>query len=121
MSCDSVGNLLLVKFLFQGSKNYGCVYFPSEVVFWLLKHLPVNQDPALVPPPNMPAIQQQDWNDQVTPRVQSVQCTQFNNAIKMAMRIDQKTELVILLDRANVELMRQIMLAYRPSLMDLDA
>ena len=45
MSCDRVGNLLLVKFSNQGSSDV-CVFVPASIVFWLLKHLPVNQDPA---------------------------------------------------------------------------
>ena len=120
MSCDQVGNLLLIKFSYQGGKESG-VFVPASIVFWLLRHLPVNQDPNLKQPPAPPPIYQQDWDDVVTPRALSVQCRQFNDAIRMTFEIDSKFSLTVLLDRGNVELMRQILEHYRGDLIDLDA
>jgi hypothetical protein len=120
MSCDPVGNLLLVKFACNGGKD-AIVFVPASIVFWLLRHLPVNQDPNLQQPPPPPPIHQQDWDDVVNPRALSVQCKQFNDAIRMTFELDRKPGLTVLLDRANVELMRQIMEHYRADLFDLDA
>ncbi|NIA00373.1 hypothetical protein F2P46_32385 [Massilia sp. CCM 8734] len=118
LSCDPIGNLLLAKFSFEGGKD-ACVFIPASVVFWLLAHLPVNQDPELLPPPNLPRIYQEDWDDVVNPRVLSVQCKQFNDAIRMTMELDRGSNLTVILNRANVELMRQMMEGYRGDLMDL--
>lgn len=118
MSCDPVGNLLLVKFSF-GAGSESCVFLPAHIVFWLLDHFPVNQDPNLAPPPAFPQVYAEDWDDQLTPRVFTVQCKQFKDAIRMSMELDRKPDLVVLLNRTNVELMRQFMLTYKPSLMDL--
>lgn len=118
LSCDPIGNLLLAKFSFEGGKD-GCVFIPASVVFWLLEHLPVNQDPELLPPPNLPRIYQEDWDDVVNPRVLSVQCKQFDDAIRMTMELDRTSNLTVILNRANVELMRQMMEGYRKDLMDL--
>ncbi|RSZ59118.1 hypothetical protein HF313_25230 [Massilia atriviolacea] len=118
LSCDPIGNLLLAKFSFEGGKD-ACVFIPASVVFWLLQHLPVNQDPDLLPPPNLPRIYQEDWDDVVNPRVLSVQCKQFDDAIRMTMELDRAPKLTVILDRANVELMRQMMEGYRGDLMDL--
>ena len=120
LSCDPVGNLLLAKFSYHGAKD-SCVFIPASVVFWLLKHLPVNQDPNLQPPAQLPQVYQEDWDDTVTPRVQFVQCKQFADAIRIEMELDRKPNLMVLLNRSNVELLRQMMEAYRPNLMDLDA
>ena len=119
MSCDPVGNLLVVRFMCRNGAKDTCVFLPAAIVFWLLQHLPVNQDPNLQPPPVIPDIQQEDWDDTVTPRVLTVQCTQFRDAIRMTMELERKQDLMVLLDRSNVELMRQILMAYQPSLMDL--
>jgi hypothetical protein len=118
MSCDSVGNILLVKFAFTGGKD-ATVYVPAHIVFWLLNHLPVNQDPNLQPPSSLPAIYDQDWSDEITPRVNTMQCKQFKDALRMSLQLDRGPDLVILLNRSNVELMRQFMETYRGSLMDL--
>jgi hypothetical protein len=119
MSCDPVGNLLLVKFSF-GPGSEACVFMPAHIVFWLLDHFPVNQDPNLAPPPALPQMYAEDWDDEVTPRIFTVQCKQFADAIRMTMNLEGKPDLVVLLNRTNVELMRQFMLTYKPSLMDLD-
>ena len=120
MSCDKVGNLLLVKFAFEGG-NGGRIFVPASIVFWLLKHLPVNQDPSLQAPRDIPQITQEDWDDYRAPTAVSVQCKQFPDALRMTFEIDQRTSHTVLLNRANVELMRQIMEHYRGDLMDLDA
>jgi hypothetical protein len=120
MSCDQVGNLLLAKYSFQGGKD-ARVVIPASIVFWLLNHLPVNQDPSLQPPRNIPHITQQDWDDPANPRALSVRCKQFPDAIRMSFEFDQKSGLTLLLDRSNVELLRQMMENYRKDLIDLDA
>ena len=118
MSCDKVGNILLTKFSYHGAKD-SCVFIPASVVFWLLEHVPVNQDPALQGPPTRPRIEQHDWDDHVTPRVLSVQCKQFQDAVRMTMEMERKPDLVVLLDRSNLELMRLMLEAYRGELIDL--
>lgn len=118
MACDSVGNLLLLKLSFSGGKE-ASVFLPAHIVFWLLAHLPVNQDPSLAPPSSFPTIYDYDWDDTRTPRVDSMQCKQFNDAIRMSFQLDHGREEVVLLNRSNVELMRQFMESYRGSLMDL--
>lgn len=118
LSCDPVGNILLLKFSHASGKD-ACVIMPAHVVFWLLDHLPVNQDPNLQAPPPMPQIYAEDWDDGSTPRVQTVQCTQFADAIRMEIELEPKPDMKVLLNRSNVELMRQFMQNYRPSLMDL--
>jgi hypothetical protein len=119
MSCDTVGNLLLVKFSYATGKD-SSVFLPASIVFWLLDHMPVNQDPHLQQPLGAPQIVQEDW-DLGTPRVNTVQCKQFPDAIRITMDLDRKPDLIVLLDRANVELMRQIMAHYRNDLINLDA
>jgi hypothetical protein len=118
LSCDPVGNLLLAKFSYHGAKD-SCVFIPASIVFWLLQHLPVNQDPNLRAPEPLPKVYQEDWDDNYTPRVFTVQCKQFADAIRMHFELDRKPDLMVLLDRANVELLRQMLEAYRPNLMDL--
>jgi hypothetical protein len=120
MSCDRVGNLLLAKFSAQGASDT-CVLIPATVVFWLLKHLPVNQDPALQPPPAPPQITQRDWDNPDVPRAQSVHCREFPDTIRMTFHLDRKQDLTLVMDRANVELIRQVMMVYRNDLIDLDA
>jgi hypothetical protein len=119
MSCDPVGNLLLTKFSCVGAGDVA-VFVPAEVVFWLIKHLPVNQDPTLQPPPHGPQIGPEDWNINL-PRAGYVQCKVLPGKISMTYILDHKPDLTVVLDRGNVELMRQIMLAYRDQLIDLDA
>ena len=120
MSCDRIGNLLLVKFLPQGGKET-CIFMPASIVFWLLKHLPVNQDPRLAPPAVVPRIEQYDWDNPNTPRAFTVNCKQFADAIRMQFVLDRGPDLMVLLNRSNVELMRQMMVAYSKDLIDLDA
>ena len=118
MSCDPVGNVLLVKFSFNGGKDT-CAFLPAHIVFWLLEHFPVNQDPNLPAPAPFPEVVASDWDDLVTPRIDSVQCKQFADAIRMTIQFLDREDQVVLMNRTNVELMRQFMLSYRPSLMDL--
>ncbi|MES2148671.1 MAG: hypothetical protein V4508_02655 [Pseudomonadota bacterium] len=120
MGCDPVGNIVLIKFSCNGSKD-ATAFMPASVVFWLLEHMPVNQDPALRPPTELPRLNEQDWDDQFTPRVQSVQCKQFQDAIRMTLELDRKPDLIVLLNRSNVELMRQMMASYSSDLINLDA
>lgn len=118
MSCDRIGNLLLVKFLPTSGKET-CVFVPASIVFWLLKHLPVNQDPQLMGPAVVPRIEQYDWDNPATPRAFTVNCKQFNHAIRMQFALDRGPDLMVLLNRSNVELMRQMMVAYSKDLIDL--
>ena len=119
MSCDRVGNLLLTKFSTQGASDLA-IHIPATMVFWLLKHLPVNRDTKLKPPPAGPVIGQADW-ESPTPRAQYVNCKELPNAIRMHFVLDSKSDLTVVLDRGNVELMRQIMAMYTKDLIDLDA
>jgi hypothetical protein len=120
MSCDRIGNLLLAKFSAQGA-NDTCVQIPASIVFWLLKHLPPNQDPTLKAPPAPPQITQFDWDNPNTPRAETVHCREFPGTIRMTFHLDRKQDLTLVLDRSNVEMMRQVMLAYGKDLIDLDA
>ena len=120
MSCDRVGNLLLVKFASEGASDV-CMAMPASIVFFLLKNLPVNQDPQLQPPPHGPQITQWDWDSSNNPRAFTVNCKVLPGKISMTFVLDRKPDLTVVLDRSNVELMRQIMLAYAPELIDLDA
>lgn len=120
MSCDRVGNLLLAKFSCEGATDVA-VFVPASIVFWLLKHLPVNQDPDLQPPPPGPQITQWDWGHPNIPRAFTVKCKVLSGKISMTYNLDRKPDLTVILDRGNVELMRQIMLTYSPDLIDLDA
>jgi hypothetical protein len=120
MSCDRVGNLLLVKFTNKGASDV-CIYVPAFIVFWLLKHLPVNQDPTLKAPPEPNPVTQQDWDNPYTPRAQYVQCKELKGALRMTFVLDSKEDLTVVLDRSNVELMRQVMVMYTKDLIDLDA
>lgn len=120
MSCDTVGNLLLAKFSCEGGKDTALMV-PASMVFWLLEHMPVNQDPRLKQPPPPPQITQEDWDDRNTPRAFTVQCKEFPEAIRMTFELDRKPSLVLLLNPSNVELMRQIMAHYVPDLINLDA
>ncbi|MGX4644226.1 hypothetical protein [Massilia sp. SYSU DXS3249] len=120
MSCDRVGNSLLAKFSTQGASDIG-LHIPASIVFWLLKHLPVNQDPSLQPPPAPPEITQQDWNNPYFPRAQTLNCRELPGKLRMAFDLDREPNLVLVLDRSNVELMRQILVLYSRELIDLDA
>ena len=118
LSCDKVGNILLVKFSMMNGPT-ACVMMPAHIVFWLLEHIPVNQDPNLPPPAPYPEILQEDWDDRRTARVMTVQCKQFADAIRMDLELDRTPHLSVLLNRTNVELLRQYLENYRGSLMDL--
>jgi hypothetical protein len=120
MSCDRVGNLLLAKFSAKGAADVSLL-IPANIVFWLLRHLPVNQDPSLQPPPAPPQITQMDWDRPGIPRAASVQCREFPGTLRMIFQAENAPDLTLVLDRANVELMRQIMMSYRNDLIDLDA
>lgn len=120
MSCDRVGNLLLTKFSTKGASDV-CIQVPASIVFWLLRHLPVNQDPNLAPPPPPSPITQQDWDNPYTPRAQYVNCKELPGAIRMHFVLDSKQDLVVVLNRSNVELLRQVMVMYSKDLIDLDA
>jgi len=120
MSCDRVGNLLLTKFSTQGASDLA-IHIPASMVFWLLKHLPVNRDPQLQAPAAGPVIGQADWDNQYVPRALYVNCKELPGAIRMAFTLDRKPDLTVVLDRSNVELMRQIMGMYAKDLIDLDA
>ena len=120
IGCDKVGNILLAKFSCIGANDV-CVLVPASIVFWLLKHLPVNQRPDLQRPPTPPLIHQQDWDDGITPRAGSVNCKQFADGLRMVLELNRKPDLGLVLDAANVELLRQMLELYRADLMDLDA
>ena len=120
MSCDRVGNLLLAKFSAQGA-NDTLFVIPASIVFFLLKNLPVNQDPTLQAPPAPPQITQWDWDSQNLPRAFTVNCKVLPGKISMTFHLDVKPDLTLVLDRSNVELMRQILAAYSRDLIDLEA
>lgn len=119
MSCDRVGNLLLAKFSAHGA-NDTCVVIPASIVFFLLKNLPVNQDPTLQAPPAPPQITQWDWDNPNQPRAFTVNCKVLPGKISMSFNLDVKPDLTLVLDRSNVELMRQILHAYSQDLIDLE-
>jgi hypothetical protein len=120
MSCDRVGNLLLAKFSAQGA-NDTCFVIPASIVFFLLKNLPPNQDPTLQAPPPGPQITQWDWDNPNMPRASTVNCKVMPGKISMTFNLDLKPDVTLVLDRGNVELMRQILIAYSKDLIDLDA
>jgi hypothetical protein len=121
MSCDRIGNLLLTRFAFNGARD-ALVIIPASIVFWLLKHIPVNQDPRLQAPPFIPPITQDEWHDPTVPRALTVQCKQFADALRMSFELEDRREgMTVLMNRSNVELLRQMMVAYSKDLMDLDA
>ena len=120
MSCDRVGNLLLAKFSANGA-NDALFVIPASIVFFLLKNLPPNQDPTLQPPPPGPQITQWDWDHPNVPRALTVNCKVLPGKISMTFNLDVKPDLTLVLDRSNVELMRQILIAYSRDLIDLDA
>jgi hypothetical protein len=120
MSCDRVGNLLLTKFSCDGARD-AAILVPASIVFWLLRHLPVNQDPNLQAPPAPPSITQEDWDSRDLPRAATVQARQLPDGLRLTYVLDRERDLTVVLDRANVELMRQIMQLYAKDLIDLDA
>lgn len=120
MSCDKVGNLLLAKFSAQAASDVA-IFIPASIVFWLLEHMPVNQDPTLQAPPPPSPITQWDWDSPNIPRALSVRCNVLPGKLSMTFNLDRKPDLTVILDRANVELMRQIFVHYSNDLMNLDA
>ena len=64
---------------------------------------------------------QQDWDHPYTPRAEFVQCKELPGTLRMSFASNAKEDLTVVLDRSNVELMRQIMLMYSKDLIDLDA
>jgi hypothetical protein len=120
MSCDRVGNLLLAKFSAQGANDV-CMVIPASIVFFLIKNLPVNQDPSLQAPAAPPQITQWDWDNPNNPRAFTVNCKVLPGKISMTFNLDRKPDLTLVLDRSNVELMRQILVAYSQDLIDLES
>lgn len=120
MSCDKIGNLLLAKFSSQGASDT-MIQIPATIVFWLLKHLPINQDPTLAPPPMGPPITQADWDYRGTPLAHRVDAKEFRDAIRLTFILNAKQDLTVVLNRSNVEMLRQVMMHYRNDLIDLDA
>lgn len=120
VGCDAVGNLLLVKFAHHGG-TYSTAFFPASVVFWMLEHIPVNQDPNLEPPAGIPPFTQMDWDIRFTPRVVSVNCKQFPDALRIRMELENTPEQTVLLDRSNIELLRHFFSVYAKDLINLDA
>jgi hypothetical protein len=120
MSCDRVGNQLLAKFSARGASDVA-IYVPASIVFFLLKHMPVNQDPNLQPPPAPPSIGPQDWGHPNIPTASSVRVNVLPGKLSMTFNLDRKPDLTVILDRSNVELMRQILAHYSNDLIDLDA
>lgn len=120
MSCDRIGNLLLTKFSCHGASDV-TIQVPATIVFWLLQHLPVNRDPRLQPPPAGPGISQIDWDNPNTPRALYVNCKELPGAIRMTFTFERAPDLTVVLDRGNVELLRQIMQMYTKDLINLEA
>jgi hypothetical protein len=120
MSCDKIGNLLLAKFSSQGASDT-MIQVPASIVFWLLKHLPINQDPELAAPPVGPQITEADWQAPTTPLAHRVDAKEFRDAIRLTFILNAKQDLTVVLNRSNVELLRQIMMHYANDLIDLDA
>ena len=119
LGCDPVANTLLAKFSCHGTAPF-CVLVPAPIVFWLLRHIPVNQDPKLAPPPAGEPITQQDWNNLATPRALSVSCKQFQDAVRMTLELDRKPDLTLLFNRATLEMLRRFFEAYAGELMDIE-
>ncbi len=112
--CDKVGNVLLAKFTCKDAQDCA-VFIPASVVFWLVDNLPAT--PGLPQPAGMPVIHSHDW-DLSVPRVLSVNCLLSNEGMRMAMKLEGKSDLTLLLDPPGIELLRQLLLAYRGDLLD---
>lgn len=119
VGCDAVANTVLAKFTCHAAGE-ARVLIPASVVFWLLRHMPVNQDPSLAPPPPGIKITQQDWADLSTPRVLSVSCQQFADAVRMTMELDRKPDLTLLFNRSTLEMLRRYFITYADQLMDIE-
>ena len=91
MSCDKIGNLLLAKFTSQGASDT-MIHIPAGIVFWLLKHLPINQDPNLPAPPPGPPIMQADWDSRTTPVAYRVDAKEFRDAIRLTFILNAKQD-----------------------------
>lgn len=120
VGCDKVGNLLLAKFSCIGAADVS-VILSASTVFWLLRHLPANRNPDLQPPPAGPVLLEHEWDDVHTPRVLSVQGKQMANSLRLLLELNRKTDLSLLLDASNVELLRSMLAVYQNDLIDLDA
>ncbi|MEO7494452.1 MAG: hypothetical protein ABIT83_20750 [Massilia sp.] len=120
MSCDPVGNVLLAKFSAVDAKDI-CVIIPASIVFWLLQHIPVNQNPRLPMPPQGPGIHPDEWHDPELARAMSVNCQTFPDALRMTFETEMRPFITVLLNLSNVELLRQYLAAYSKDLMNLDA
>ena len=84
--------------------------------------MPVNQDPTLQPPAApTPQITQQDWDNPANPRALTLNCRELPGKLRMSFNLERGPNMVFVLDRSNVELMRQIMGHYSRDLIDLDA
>ena len=119
LGCDPVANTLLAKFSCHGAAPLS-VLMPAPIVFWLLRHIPVNQDPTLAPPPDGPPITQQDWKNLATPRALSVSCKQFQDAVRMTLELDRKPDVTLLFNRATLEMLRSYFETYAGKLMDIE-
>jgi hypothetical protein len=120
MSCDRVGNLLLAKFSAHAASDV-CVFIPASIVFFLIKNMPVNQDPHLQPPPAPTPVTAADWQSPNVPSALTVRVNVLPGKLSMTFNLDRKPDLTVILDRSNVELMRQILVHYSQDLIDLDA
>ena len=87
----------------------------------MARHQPFPGDLLGLAPPAGPGITQADWDNPHVPRAQYVNCKELPGAIRMTFVLDRKPDLTVVLDRGNVELMRQIMTMYTKDLIDLDA
>ncbi|PWF42473.1 hypothetical protein [Massilia glaciei] len=119
MSCDKLGNMLLVKFSCVGAKD-ACLFMPATIVFWLLDNMPVNQNPNLRAPEVQPKITQDDWDSSQTARMLSAQCMQFPDALRMTCELVQRPDLTLLLNTSCIELMRRYMQVYSTELINLE-
>lgn len=112
--------MLLAKFSCIGAADVS-VILSANTVFWLLGHLPANQNPQLQRPPAPPAFLEHEWDDAHTPRVLSVQGKQMPDALRLVFELNRKPDLSLLLDASNVELLRSMLAIYQNDLIDLDA
>ena len=114
--CDRVGNLLLAKFTCKGARDF-LVFFPAAVVFWLLDNVPPTKHTFTAPPHGMPTISREDWSLAV-PRVERVLCQILGQGLRLKLELDARADLTLMLNPYGIELMRQLMLAYRGDLLD---
>jgi hypothetical protein len=119
MSCDPVGNVILVKFSAVGAKDV-CLVIPASIVFWLLHHIPVNQNPALKEPPTGPVIHPEDWHHPELPRAVRLNCQTFTDRLRMEFETEVRPNITLLLNLSNIELLRQYLANYSQNLMNTD-